>query len=355
MNILHSEFYNVDVKSEKIESKEITGDFQNYITMLVESVTSNTNTRQYKIRSNTTEVISCVNTMLSEIINDSHESFSRTHEHIIPIVNRLLRSEIEAQEIIERMGRSIISGSLLVSLLDMDREDSKGYLCIISKVDNNGFFDITDLKRRQGFSSEEFRIWRSTVITFEVEDDELVLDDIYVYLDRSVAYWCNTFLEIDEKINDENNTDLAFKNISGTLARSLKANAPTDYTILRNQLIQYMRRDVLINYDEMINFMFDEYVPYQTDASKLETLKNKLLSLPDTKGFEKQFQSVPSRITSRMRSVYKVSQGITLKVDATVDNVDEMIASEADDNGQHYLKIKVEDEQTYRSFIRNRN
>lgn len=355
MNIIYSEFYNVDVKNQMIEKKEIPDDFQQYITKLIESVTSNTNTRQYKIRSNTTEVINCINTMLVDIIDETHEGFSRTHEYIISIVNRLLRCELDAQEQIRGTGREIVMGSLVISLLDMDEEDKQSYMCIISKVDNNGFFDISDLKRRQGFSSEEFRIWRSTVISFELEDDALILDDIYVFLDRSVSYWCNTFLEIDEKINDEVNTDLAFKSVHTALARSLKTNAPTDYTILKNQLIKYMRRDVLINYDEMINSMLDEYVPYQADADKLSKLKNNLLGLPESKGFEKQFQSIPKRIKSRMRSVYKISQGITLKIDSNAENIDEMISSENGHDGYHYLKIRVEDEQTYRSFIRNRN
>ncbi|MDA3731620.1 hypothetical protein PBV87_09045 [Niameybacter massiliensis] len=355
MNIIYSEFYNVDVKNQKIESKEIPDDFQQYISKLIESVTSNTRTRQYKTRSNTTEVINCINTMLLDVINNTHENFSRTHEFIISIVNRLLRCELEAQEQIKGTGNTVLVGSLIISLVEMDIEDKQSYMCIISKVDNNGFIDITDLKRRQGFSSEEFRIWRSTVISFEIEEDMLILDDIYVYLDRSVSYWCNTFLEIDEKINDEVNTDLAFKSVHTALARSLKTNAPTDYTILKNHLITYMRRDVLIDYDEMINSMLDEYVPYQVEADKLAKLKSNLLNLPASKGFEKQFNSIPKRIKSRMRSVYKVSQGITLKIDFNAENIDEMISSENGHDGHHYLKIRVEDEQTYRSFIRNRN
>lgn len=353
MNIICSEFYKVNIGKNIIEKKAPEGEFKAYIETLINSVIADKSTRQYKIRTNTTEVISSIFNIVRNIKNGNMEEISTD---ILCIVNRLLRSEIELQQQIGAMGQAVRSGNLLVSIIKKEGSEEI-YQCIISKVEDNGFYDSDDLKQKYGFSSEKLKIWRSTVIEVEVDEEtgSLEIGDIYVCLDKHVTYWNNTFLEIDPKLDDETNTERAYKYTELKLKRNLKKQAPADYTTLKYHLVGIMKRSGLIKYKDVINSIFDGYVPTQTTSSKLNALKEELLKLPEEKEFDNEFNSIPSCISARLKSIYKITTGISLKVDLDAgDNIQEKIISETSDDDLRYIKIRVTDDETYKAFIRDR-
>lgn len=351
MDIVYSEFYKVNVVGNIIEQKPLEGEFNSYIEELIKSVVADKATRQYKIRSKNTEVISCILNMISNTINEDMDDI---HEFITNITNRLLRSEVALQGQLNTMGQNVKSGNLLVSIVKNEDVDDC-YQCIISKVEDNGFYDSEDLKKKFGFSSEKLKIWRSTVVNVEFDEDtgDLEIGDIYVCLDKHVTYWNDSFLEIDPKLDDETNTERAYRYAEMKLKRNLKKQAPADYTTLKYQLVGIMKREGLITFTEVINSIFDGYVPAQTTVSKIHTLKEEMLKLPEEKEFDNQFNSVPNRIKTRLRDFYKVTKGISLKIDLDADNIQESITSEQGGDGLRYIKIRVTDEGTYKAFIKN--
>lgn len=356
MNILYSEFYNVNIKENKIEQKFIEEEFNGYIERLVEFVVNNKNTRQFKIQSENTEVIS--NTIkiakkaIKKITEEITEEMNKEiHKYMEGIAKRLLKSEIELQEQLQKMGQHVKSGSLLVSIIDKDIEEG-GFYCIISKVEDNGFFDRENLKLRYGFSSEVLKVWRSTIIEVEIDSEleEMFIGEIHVFLDKQVTYWTKTFLEIEEKIGDETNTTKAYKYSEMILRTNLKKQAPADYTTLKYHLIGHMKREGLFTYNTMLDEIFDTYEPTQIKKEKLKEIKEKLLKLPGDKGFDNQFNLVPKCIKARIRSIYKIATGISLKIESDATDVEKNILIEQADNGERFIKIKLTDEETYRAF-----
>lgn len=177
--------------------------------------------------------------------------------------------------------------------------------------------------------------------------------DARIYSDTKAKYWSSDFLELQEVITDEENTINAFKSIDSVLNRTLKKNYKSDYVVVRNACISYMKNNEHIDYNNMINCVLENYVPSEIDKNKLLELKNKLYELPEKKKFDRQFNSIPKAINARIGKVYKVNTGIEVKITDSIDNIKETIAAYQDADGARYLRIKTNDEDTYNSFKLN--
>ena len=78
----------------------------------------------------------------------------------------------------------------------------------------------------------------------------------------------------------------------------------------------------------------------------------KLETLPQEKGFDRQFSTVPTVIKSSMRKTYEVYNGIQIRIPGGIEELKDIIWSQQDSDGKQYLKIRVNDENTYRIFKR---
>lgn len=74
------------------------------------------------------------------------------------------------------------------------------------------------------------------------------------------------------------------------------------------------------------------------------------MKLPEKKGFDQQFSSATKVINARIRKTYDVYTGIQLKITDAIDNLYDTISAYRDDDGTRYLKIKTNNEDTYRRF-----
>lgn len=75
-----------------------------------------------------------------------------------------------------------------------------------------------------------------------------------------------------------------------------------------------------------------------------------LPQLPEKKGFDRQFNSAPKTINARIRKTYEVNDGIQLKITDAIENLNETIVAYQDENGVRYLRIKTNNESTFRRF-----
>lgn len=79
----------------------------------------------------------------------------------------------------------------------------------------------------------------------------------------------------------------------------------------------------------------------------------KLLELPEEKNFDRQFNVVNSVIKAKIKKIYDVCQGIQLKISEGIDDLDKTISAYRDDEGNKYIKIKTDNDVTFKSFSKN--
>lgn len=73
-------------------------------------------------------------------------------------------------------------------------------------------------------------------------------NDTKVYSNNVAKYWYDNFLELDQRVSDEVNTDKAFRAIDSALNRNIKNVAPRDHTLLRNAVIAYFKSNDCLSY-----------------------------------------------------------------------------------------------------------
>lgn len=70
----------------------------------------------------------------------------------------------------------------------------------------------------------------------------LLVNEAKIYVSNSGKYWADDFLELRELSTDAQNTKRAFNAIDTILTKEVKKNAPSDYTVIRNTFVGYMKR-----------------------------------------------------------------------------------------------------------------
>lgn len=352
MEILHKSIFIIDYDNENLTRRIIPDDFNEFIDNLIDHINTNTSVRKYKPKSQTTQVVTCVR----EIIKNEKDTSKADkideiqQNYFLEIAKRLLDVEIKIQAQIGHTGKNVKKGSLVQALVYL--EDEMEYCVLIAKVEHTGFFDDLELRHRTGFSSEQKKIWKSCILDIIISEEGILVDNAKIYLEKEVKYWPESFLELEEMLSDENNTKRAFKYIEDTLRSNLKKAAPSDYTILRNSIIGQLKSAQHIDYNDMIDNIFDNYVPTDVLLDKVNAIRSKLLSLPEDKNFDRQFVSIPSAINARIKDIYKINNNIDLKINGYVGDIKETIKSIEDNDGKRYLKIRTDNEETYKSFLR---
>ena len=341
MQILNNSIRIIDYVNEKVYNRDTPETFNEYISELITHINSNKSVRAYKTISNSTEVVTCVLDILNNIENS--ELFETKNDLI---ADRLLRKEKEAQSHVGRMNINVRKGSLIQALL-FD-QDSETYQYLIAKVEHSEFVDDSDYSFKTGFSKDKKTIWKSCLI--DLFNPVAETFDVKIYSDTKAKYWSIDFLELVELINDETNTVSSFKAIDGFLNRNIKRASKQDYVVIRNAFISYMKSNEHIDYRTMVDTVLGNYVPYDLDKERLDEYRNKLYDLPNKKGFDYQFNSIPTAINARIGKIYKVTTGIEVKITDSIPDIKETIKAFQAENGVRYLKIKITDDNTYDSF-----
>ena len=331
----------IDYENNVVYVRDTPDTFSDYIKQLIVYINNNTSIREYRTRSVNTEVISCV---LDIVKNQIDEEFLTNK--IDYIANRLLLKEREAQTSVVHMNTNVQKGSLIQALLYDDENDKHIYL--LAKVEHTDFVDDSDFSFKSGFSKDMKKLWKSC--TFEIDDLNAVSFSAKVYSNTVAKYWYDNFLELEEVVSDEVNTNKAFRAIESTLNRNVKNIAPRDHTILRNSLIAYFKSNNYIDYDTMVQSTLENYQPTELDQDKMDKVIEKIKELPDKHNFDKQFNTVSSAISARIRKVYDVCHGVQLKITDAIDDFDDTIQAYRDTDGNRYIKIKTDNDLTFRRF-----
>ena len=331
----------IDYENNAVYVRDTPETFSDYVRQLITYINGNTSIREYRTRLVNTEVISCI----LDIVKNQIDA-DLVMGKIDFIANRLLLKEREAQTSVAHMDTNVQKGSLIQALL-YDEEDDK-YTYLLAKVEHTDFVDDSDFSFKSGFSKDMKKLWKSC--TFEIDDLNAASFSAKVYSNTVAKYWYDNFLELDQVVSDEVNTDKAFRAIESTLNRNVKNIAPRDHTLLRNTLITYFRSNDFIDFDTMITNTVENYNPVELEQEKLEKVIEKLRELPEKHNFDNQFNTVSSAINARIRKVYDVCHGVQLKITDAIDNFDDTIKAYRENDGNRYIRIKTDNDLTYRRF-----
>lgn len=345
MTIIQKTIHIIDYEGSQVLSRETPAAFESYVADLINHIGSNNSVREYKTRSNATEVIGSVLTLCSEL--DNAEIVSSKMEGI---ARRLLLKETEAQEIIARTSTNVQKGSLIQALLLDDTSDS--YVYLLAKVEHSEWVDDTDFSFKTGFSKDKKTLWKSCLI--DLADLAATEFQAKIYSNTVAKYWSDGFLEFDEMNSDETNTTRAFKAIEATLNHNFKGTPSPDHMLIRNDFIGYFRHNEHIDYPTMVNSILENYQPIDLEymtREKVESIRTKLLEQPQKRNFDNQFSSISNVITARIRKVFPITDGIDLKVNRDINDLPSTIQS-IEENGVKYIRIRSTNEDTYKKFKR---
>lgn len=349
MTIIHKSIRIINYETQKVTSRETPEAFDAYVAELINHISNNTSVREYKTRSNSTEVIGCVlaicaNQNAGELVSSKMDTMA----------NRLLLKEIEAQGQIRRTNTIVQKGSLIQALLFDESEER--YVYLLAKVEHTEWVDDSDFTFKTGFSKDKKTMWKSCL--FDLSD--LAADEFHarIYSDTKAQYWSNGFLELDEMNSDELNTQRAFQAIDATLGHGFRGVTRPDHTIIRNHFIGYFKNNEHIDYQMMVNSILENYQPVDTDlnpeeiqtiSEKIQSIRVKLLEQPEKKKFDSQFNAVNSVINARIRKVYPINDGIELKVTRDIKDLSTTIKS-VEEDGIRYIKVRTNNDETYHRF-----
>lgn len=332
---MSSSIYTIDRKKGiAIENIPDEGsNFLDYFNEVLVKISNDKVKKKFLPKSTHTQVVTSVVNIIE--LNENSEDNNHLFKEL---AERLLEKESDVQEIINKMNKEVQVGSLMQSLFY--NEELRQYMYVIAKVGHIDFINQRGLYSATGFP-KNIKLYKSCIFHFDEQKEVIGAE---VHLDTSSKYWYDEFLELRELTTDESNTEKAFSAIDGFLNRVIKRKYPKDRASLRNSFIHHFRQTTMMNYDEMIDNIFDGYNPIDSDFP-IEEYQKKLLELPTTKKFERNFQVIQDIIKSRIRTNYNVFSGITMKVS---DNREVINAFE--EGGKRYLKIEVTDDTTFNEF-----
>lgn len=351
MNILSQAFFLINYEQKQIQKIMPEGDFNVFLRKTIDDINQNDSVKLYKVRSDGTEVINNAKIILEKYNDEKDTNKDSVIESCFEnIAKRLLRKEIDIQEKISQMGISVQKGSLIETLL-FNPTDNEYYL-LLAKVEHNIYYDDESFYMRSGYSVKNNKLWKSALIKLNFDDNnEILIQEIKVFLDYNVKYWTDSFLEIDPMNEDDRNTIQVLKGVESALNRNIKNDYPKDYTILRNAVICHLKSNTWFDYNDMMNTIFESYNPTEMEIEEYEKFKDKVRRIPSILKFDTQFSINHDLIKSKIKKIYQVNNDIELKINSGIENINDIIkAYEDEKTGERYIYIKTNNEITYNSF-----
>lgn len=339
MEIKFTSLHQINHELDEIKEIDISNqsaDLSRYTSRLIDEITKSNNKRQFEFKSDTTEV----RTAIKEFIEQKFKSAAKINS------DRLLDVEKKAQERINHLNKKIQKGSLFQAVL----AENDHTTIIISKADHNKFLDEVDFTLKNGLPWEK-RIFKAFLVTFNGTQTEPT--EIYVYdtTNRMAKYWWDEYLELQEKYTDTHNTQTSLDILDKKVFNKMKKDYPADYTILRNSTIGYFRNRDEFEMDNYLEETFENYNPVDNNFPK-DNYVAKIKELPDKWKFDKRFGIKKEEIKKRKINKIRLTDKIELVLKDYIDNIENIITTEEDPEGNKYIKIKSE--MGFEMFKRNK-
>ena len=317
--------HHLDVKNKLVKQVQI--DFNKdtitkYVDNLINEILDNPNKRKFLFKDGETQVKSSI----KQIVSDSEN----VDTVILNNAKRLLEKEIAAAEKIQRLGVKIQRGSLL----HIHFTQNEKHRVLICKVEHDEILNEKSFEINRGLNTK-INVFKSFLIYVKSETTH---EEIYLNDKNSSKYWWDYFLELDQVITNEQNTENSVNKIIIPVDRYKKnKDYSLDCAILRNNVIGYYRSNKNFNFSDLLDSVFDEYKPYN-DKFPIDTIIKNIKKLSDDSSFDKQFLIVPNKINKKKVNKIKMAPGIFLNIEDFVKNLD-TIFKPYSKNGENGLII----------------
>ena len=352
MDYLFKAVHKIDYDAENFSEVEIQSNFDDFVTQLLSNINDNVVNKAYAPSSQATQVVNDVRNIVSVIEfseNSTEEIVSRVKVYAEDIARRLFEKEKLKQEQIYHMGQNVKKGSLIQAAI----KNGDDYSYLLAKVEHSAFVDDSDFSFKSGFSSEQKKIWKTCVLNCNIQNEIVSVEEGKIYVNNSGKYWADDFLELRELSTDAQNTKKAFGAIDSILTKEIKKCAPSDYTVLRNSFVGYMKRETHLDYNEMVSNILDDYTADNLTPENIAGLKQLLIELPEKRKFDRLFTVVPKEIRAKVKQLYNVNDGIEIKINDFVQDIKHKITAEEDvTTGAKYIRILTNNEDVYQQFSR---
>jgi len=342
--IIAKSMHRIDIDSREsiaIPLQSSTEDLANYLHELQRDIAERQSKRKFKFQSDTTEFF----TTITNLVNLASEEELNETSFNNNLASRLLNKEIDSDQ---RMTRLSPSGHLKRgSFLQFFFEEDNTYYYLGVKVEHTSIIDENDFQTKIGMPKID-KSYKACRVSFK---EDLSPDEILVYdtNNKIAVYWWREFLELEQRRTDSYNTETACKAIMVEVDR-LKRDHPRDHTILRNTTIGMFRQNRDIEYNEVVDNIFDQYHPEDESlVEKLPGIKDKLKTLPEKKKFDTQFKTIPSSVPFRKRNI-NLGNDITLHIKEGLENIDDKIWASKLQDGRKV--VMIQSEEGYRQFTK---
>ncbi|KAA0560736.1 hypothetical protein F0342_21480 [Bacillus sp. CH30_1T] len=322
-----------------------TNDIEAYTRNLFYQSLNAKNIRGYRYRSETTEIATIVNDLISNIDKDNLDVIFENYAETI--AGRLLYTQGKYNE--RYSGLPELKKGSLVTILSK-HEDTVDIL--ISKIDQENFISLEDSLLKAGLP-ENKATQKSCAFTFNIVNDEYQLKEIVVTdtNPKISTFWAQDFLELTEISDDDKNTKDSFNQIEKVLLRNVNSVSKTDYTELRNSLVGYYRNNLSFNFENMVQHVIGDYEP-ESEKLKISKVKDALEKLRQQGKFDTAFEIKKEVIKARFKRSYKLSEQIELRTSDYIKNLKNVIIAKENGLGEKVLEIKDINEEVYQKFLR---
>lgn len=327
---LKTALYRIDTNQEEPEVINNTNQLSaldNYVKDLRTEIINSPRRKAFKFSSYTTELNNCIRLMFSDQFD----------EGALNLANRLLRTEKQAIEEYSNLKFGIQKGNLVVSI----QPENNGIYIIVAKTDYMDFIDETSFDKRQGLPIKK-KIFKAFCGKFSLDTFEEQSLFVFDSTNEIAKYWWEKFLELEEVHSSEHNTKSFIKNLDKDVFSKIKNDSPGDYVIIRNSSVGYFRNNNIFDIDNYCDTVITNYQPIRPDKINVVNIKNAIKRIPEKYKCDTQFEIDKKSVTSKIITKIPLSDKINLELLDSVDNLNNIISSAENGNGEKGIFIKTE-------------
>jgi hypothetical protein len=216
------------------------------------------------------------------------------------------------------------------------------------KIEHSAFIDETDLRKHIGLP---FKKKILKICLFKLNNKNEIEDIIVSDSNASISqYWWQDFLELLKVKTDDYNTEISYDAISNLISRKVKDKSPRDHMLLHNNLIGYYNTQSHFNIDKLYETVFGDFVPLEPSIDIVK-LKTEIIDIFQKKNIDTKFIIIKDKISARkIHKIFPVKHNIEISVKDYDPDIERDIIAVKDNDGQKYLKIKTDNDETYRIF-----
>lgn len=328
---LKTALYRIDTNKEEpevINNTNQLGALDNYVKDLRTEIINSPRRKAFKFSSNTTELNNCIRLMFSDQFD----------EGALNLANRLLRTEKQAIEEYSNLKFGIQKGGLVISF----QPENDCIYVIIAKTDFMDFIDGSNFDERQGLPIKK-KIFKAFYGKFSLDTHEEQGLFVFDSTNEIAKYWWEKFLELIEVHSSEHNTRNIIKGLDTEVFNRIKKVSSGDHVIMRNTSIGYFRNNDRFDISHYCQTVIDNYQPIHPDKVDMDNIKEWVRQVPEKYKCDSQFpidrNSIRARITTTKISL---TDKINLELLDSVDNLNNIISSAENGNGEKGIFIKTE-------------